>query len=95
MLCLSATSSSMIRSAVSRMASWEVERGSWGGGGLEKKHQKPKREMVCIEHCLLLKKSSCIHFCTVFSIMLERHNLGKGSTADVFAQRIGIMERQA
>lgn len=48
MLSLSALSSSMIRSAVSRMASWEAKRGSWGhedlrGGVVEAKQQKAGR----------------------------------------------------
>lgn len=40
MLSLSAISSSPIRSAVSRMASWEAKRGGWGQGGSEEEDEE-------------------------------------------------------
>lgn len=46
MLSLRALSNSLIRSAVSRMASWEAERGSWGSKGVQRKGTRRRRRRV-------------------------------------------------
>lgn len=102
MLSLSALSNSLILSAVSRMASWEAERGSWGARGVQRRRTRRRvgskvakagERVFFFEYTFVLKTHHQM-FLHWNNTVLAKDNLRKDVFVSPFAKRNPIHVKQ-